>query len=118
MSGQSKEVAQKWANGTFNPHLSLVYSTLWPVPEHISKGMERDVVEANVRISCSDSGCDSKPHDTMNGWQGGMILLVSGLTIDVEALAIWISANFLILRMRYRSKPTTQSTNGFPWLRE
>lgn len=85
MGGQSKEDAQKWANGTFNPHLSLVYSKLWPVPKHISKGMERDVVKANVGISCPGSGCDSNPHGTMNGWQGGIILLVSGLTIDLGA---------------------------------
>lgn len=81
--GQSKEDVQKWADGTFNPHLSLVYSNLWPVPTDVFKAMERDVIAANVGIPCSSGFFGSKPHDTLNGWQGGRILLVSDLYIDV-----------------------------------
>lgn len=71
-------------NETLTPHLSLVYSKLWPVPKDISKAMEHDVIAANIGISCSSSCCDSKLKDTINGWEGGRILLVSGLHTDVK----------------------------------
>lgn len=81
--GQSKEDVQKWADGTFNPHLSLVYSKLWPVPKDIFEGIERDVITANVGIPCSSSFFENNLLDTMKGWQGGRILLVSDLYFDL-----------------------------------
>lgn len=75
--GQPKEEAEKWAKEKFTPHLSLVYSKLWPVPEKISRSMEHDVITANIGISCSSKCCDTNLEATMSGWIGGRIVLVS-----------------------------------------
>ncbi|KAH0615148.1 uncharacterized protein H6S33_000784 [Morchella sextelata] len=78
--GQSKEDAEKWAREKFTPHVSLVYSNLWPVPEDVSKAIENDVLSAGVGLS-GVSGSNSEPD--MNGWKGGKLVLVpTGKPLD------------------------------------
>lgn len=45
--------------------------------------MERDVIAANVDIPCSSCLLENNVRDTMKGWRGGRILLVSDLYFDV-----------------------------------